>query len=664
MADKATTFRTREYKRAVPYGTMTPEALQQIAMASEKVKPVTDEFGRVVKTMDPWADESRMTVEQLLADYPFMDELAQKMVEARLSLYNKYERGKGDKAKGWAERKGYKPNPYSQWVQSADNKMFLTDIGDDWAAGDPDREQMLKDMYTSYEKNPQYGIYFEESTRDDAEKTGGHWYRTMNEYSDALLNDLGREYSRALQDLLNRKMNQIIREDLEKDNPQYLTAMQRKLFPEYDYSQGRPTIDEFLLAQQRKQNRGERTEFERPHKAKTAISSAVAPMWSAVHYDPELEYKTSDLEAGGRLVGDVALMGVNAAVPIAAGKYAGQAVSKTVPYFRNLAGTGAAFGAGGATSAALLGGERALDSALEATTGKGYHLYPQTLEDYGIAFMLGGASAVPWRRAVPKYKDIRHAIDPKQPEAVSNVDVRDMLAAQRAATAKTKEFKGRSGAEGVKKEYLDIPYRPYREKYGETSVFEHQQPPKVKPKESESEYFDRNMEYFTDNLGRPIPYEERKAVWKAAKSKDDDLRSNFTGKKVILPDEEYRALSRIYGGNVLYEGDTPMKNTGLHWILRNKSELGEMTDGQFKKAGPEQKSLYETAKKTATKRHKHVVPNEKRLFGLQKPTKLDVAGEITTPVLGAIHHNVVPFSNAALGVQPYTYEAYPDKKER
>lgn len=658
MSDPKTTFRTDEYRRSVPYAVLTPNtraAVEQRRNASPEVlKHVSNNVKDIMSHVSP----KYKTWEELVADYPRIEDIANEMVKARLSVYNDEEPGAGDKSVGWIEQKIAQPNAsfYSVKMnpETGEFDLIPTEAGKQRAVANPEEAFKMQKAIYDYLDTDADKITFKKGKREDA--GDGHWFRTMDEYSDALLNDLGGEYSMALQDLLTLKLRKIMEDDLAQENPQYLNAMKRKFLPDFDYTKGNPTYEDFRRAEDaRNNNRLDRSEFQRASKFKTIPASLALPIWSATHFDPELNYKTSDLEAGGRMAGDVALNAASVLGPALLARGGSHLATHTVPYFRNLAGTAGAFGGGAVGGAATYGLQRGVDEALEKKTGKGYHLYPMDAGDLGLQMLLGGLTSIPFRQSVPSYSDLKLLIDPKTGSAESG-DVKAMIQSVKEAK-KAAKTGGPTGTGAVKDRYIGKSFIPYEQEYGQGGAYEVTPIPRPLPKKAKDfdAYVAQHKDYFGD-----IPVEEKNSLWELIHGKDTFGRNaKYKGtKKFTLGTKQFKQEKAVSKGDVVIKGDKRDADPAKRYILYTHSEPGTAdVSGNFQPATPKQQQMYDKANADARRRYGHTElgykqlfpkKDENKFFGGRKLAKVPAALQLVT-------HNVSPVSNLMLGVQPTEY---------
>lgn len=632
---------------------------------------------------NPMFNEGLKSAKELRADFPWLedDEILDAMVRARLGFYGN--KPDYDKSKGWIEKKRSITQPYPEEFTIQNGIPTLTERGQELANEDILSSWRRSQEVENWQKFPYRGVDFVRGTREEAGENP--WFRTMDEYSDALLNSIGSEYSRALQDALQERMYKVLEEDLASENPQYLQAMKNKLLPDFDYSKGRPTVDDLRRYQSEIGKKPfNYREFERPHRITTVGTSVAVPMWSATHFDPELNYNTSNLEAGARLGGDMLMNALSFYAPVKGAQMGGALASRKVPFFRNVAGRGGAMLGGALGGAGTYGAERVADEALEAKTGKGYHQYPMDVRDLGLQTLLGGVAGLPWRKGVPKYNELRTKIDPNFTSTVERSDVADMIKAQKEAKDLIKQGRGKVGKDAIETQYQDMAWRDYRNKFGEDEAVNFQHPPVVKddegiplvqnapagkvtqvrdPKgkpvrrgtmENADLLVERDPVKFTDASGKsvkedvPVAHadadaslrkgyfdqnadyyrgmseEAKEDLWKAAKAsreRDSKFSGLFTGTDEVVPISTVRENMRLFGGRPLNEGERSLKNKGVEWLWRNKTTPGKMKDGNFVEAGEAQQEALRKAKNTAHRRYGHNMLGEKELYEEPKRSK-------------------------------------------
>lgn len=671
------TLRSREYTRRIPY-----------SVSSQNDLRIPTRLAKNTIERNPLFNEGLKSVKELRADFPWLedDEILDAMVRARLGFYGN--NPDYDKSKGWIEKKRSVEQPYPDEFTLQNGVPTLTERGLELAAADTLASWRRSKEVENWQKFPYRGVDFVRGTREEAGENP--WFRTMDEYSDALLNSIGSEYSRALQDALQERMYKVLEEDLSSENPQYLQALKNKLLPDFDYSKGRPTVEDLRKYQTEIGKKPfNYQEFERPHRITTMGTSVVVPMWSATHFDPELNYNTSNLEAGARLGGDIAMNALAFYAPVKGAQMGGALISRKVPYFRNLAGRAGAMAGGALGGAGTYGAERIADEALEAKTGKGYHQYPMDVRDLGLQALLGGAAGLPWRKGVPKYNELRAKIDPNFTSTVERSDVADMIKAQKEAKDLIKQGRGKVGKDAIEIQYQDRAWRDYRNKFGEDEAVNFQHPPVVKddegiplvqnapagkvtqvrdPKgkpvrrgtmENADLLVERKPVRFTDASGKavkvdvPVAHadadaslrkayfeqnadyyqgmseEAKEDLWKAAKGsreRDSKFSGLFTGTDEVVPISTVRENMRLFGGRPLNEGERSLKNKGVEWLWRNKTTPGKMEGGKFVEADEAQQEALRKAKNDAHRRYGHNMLGEKELYEEPKRSKgVDIA---------------------------------------
>ena len=120
-----TTFRTAEYERRVPYSVLSNGARDLIAENASKREPVNGNYQDVL--LKQFKNEKAKTADELVEAYPFIDELADEMVNARLGLYNKAPTY--DKSEGWIENLEDIQQPYPLEFTVVNGEPVLIDLG-------------------------------------------------------------------------------------------------------------------------------------------------------------------------------------------------------------------------------------------------------------------------------------------------------------------------------------------------------------------------------------------------------------------------------------------------------------------------------------------------------------------------------------------------------
>lgn len=669
MADPFGTFRTDEYRRDVPYSEHRTPA------GDSRETTALDIYGNVVKPGQRWFTIPK-TEEELLADHPWVGELADLMVQGRLGLYDNELEGEGDKDQGFIYKKEPKPLPTNELF-----KVYRDpNDGTYWAEPTPEgaiyfqaNPQMLNDVKESFERDlntPQMQQSLRRGKREEAGE-GESWYRTTNELSDAITNSqngIGQQYERALAAVLQRKFLKEMEQDLDSGNPKHINALKNRFMPDWDYEKGMPTYEDFVKTQlARKQDNNPLTieEFERPDIITSSVTNAVAPSMSAVGWDPELKYKTGRGEMIGRGLFDAAMLGLPfATVPKAAstgaragGYVASKMGGRVAP--KLLESTGQKAGAwlgGGLAGLGQYGLERVGNQAFDMATGKGTDEYPLSLADAGAAMVFGGVAGRPYRSYVPYSRGIRTKIDPINPSTVTRGDIADMRTAIADAGRGKKSGTGRVSKDAVLRNYRNMEYQRYQNKYpNEAMVVDY--PDLPKQGEAKDVYFANRPRF--DSWTR----EQKEALWKAMNSKDPEIKKLFKQGETIYDADQFRENKSVWNGTKLYKNEVPMKNAGLahlHDEPEARFGTGSAEEGIFSPEFKDQKKSRKKADKTSHRRWNHSLltekgeaeAREKAIKGKARPTLQAVGGAI---------HNIIPWSNTLFGTVPYSYE--PETKE-
>lgn len=667
MADPFGTFRTDEYRRDVPYSE------QRTPVGTNREPSALDIYGNVVKPGRRWFTVPK-TKEELLADHPWVDELADLMVQGRLGVYDAELEGEGDKAQGFIYNKKKKPfEKNSYFIQRVDSKGYWaepTEAGAQLKITNPAMYQQTKDGLEESWNTPQFEQSLRRGKREEAGE-GESWYRTTNELSDAITNSqngIGQQYERALAALLQQKFMDEMARDLDSGNPKHINALKNRFMPDWDYEKGMPTYEDFARTQvARREDNNPLTlgEFERPDIITSSVTNAVAPSMSAVGWDPELKYKTGRGEMVGRGLFDATMLGLPfATVPKAAstgarvgGNIASKMGGRVAPKF--LESTGQKAGAwlgGGLAGLGQYGLERAGNQVFDWRTGKGTDEYPLSLADAGAAMVFGGIAGRPYRSYVPYSRGIRTKIDPINPSTVTRGDIADMRTAIADAGSGKKSGTGRVSKDAITRNYRNMEYQRYQDKYpDEAMVVDYPRLPKQG--ETKDIYFANNPRF--DGWTR----EQKNDLWKAMNSKDPEIKKLFEQGETIYDADQFRENKSVWNGLKLYKNEVPMKNAGLahlHDEPEARFGTGSAKEGMFSPEFSDQRKARKFADKTSHRRWNHSLLTEK---GEAEAREKAVKGKArpTLQAVGGAIHNIIPWSNTLFGTVPYSYE--PETKE-
>lgn len=667
MADPFGTFRTDEYRRDVPYSE------QKTPRGTSREPNALDIYGNIVKPGSRWFTIPK-TEEELLKDHPWVDELADLMVQGRLGLYDTELEGEGDKAQGFIYKKTKKPfEKNSYFVQRVDSKGYWaepTEAGAQLKITNPAMYQQTKDGLEQSWNTPQFEQALRRGKREEAGE-GESWYRTTNELSDAITNSqngIGQQYEKALSAVLQRKFLKEMEQDLDSGNPKHINALKNRFMPDWDYEKGMPTYEDFVKTQlARKEDNNPLTieEFDRPDIITSSVTNAVAPAMSAVGWDPELKYKTGRGEMVSRGLFDTVMLGLPfATVPRAAstgarvgGWLASKAGGRVAPkLFESTGQKAGAWLGGGLAGLGQYGLERVGNQAFDWRTGKGTDEYPLSLADAGAAMVFGGVAGRPYRSYVPYSRGIRTKIDPINPSTVTRGDLADMRTAIADAGRGKKSGTGRVSKDAILQKYRNMQYQRYQNKYpNEAMVVDY---PKL-PKQGETKdvYFKNNPRF--DSWTR----EQKEALWKAMNSKDPEIKKLFKQGETIYDADQFRENKAVWNGQKLYKNEVPMKNSGLahlHDEQEARFGTGSAEEGTFSPEFADQRKARKKADKTSHRRWNHNLLTEK---GETEAREKAVKGKVrpTLQAVGGAIHNIIPWSNTLFGTVPYSYE--PETKE-
>ena len=642
-------------------------------MGARREPTALDIYGNIVKPGRRWFTFPK-TQEELIADHPWVDELADLMVQGRLGVYDTELEGEGDKAQGFIYNKKKKPfEKNSYFIQRVDSKGYWgepTEAGAKLKITNPEMYQQIKDGLEQSWNTPQFEQSLRRGKREEAGE-GESWYRTTNELSDAITNSqngIGQQYERALAALLQQKFMDEMARDLDSGNPKHINALKNRFMPDWDYEKGMPTYEDFARTQAaRREDNNPLTlgEFERPDIITSSLTNAVAPSMSAVGWDPELKYKTGRGEMVSRGLFDAVMLGLPfATVPKAAstgarvgGWLASKAGGRVAP--KLLESTGQKAGAwlgGGLAGLGQYGLERAGNQVFDTFTGKGTDEYPLSLADAGAAMVFGGIAGRPYRSYVPYSYGIRTKIDPINPSTVTRGDIADMRTAIADAGRGKKSGTGRVSKDAILRNYRNMEYQRYQGKFpNEAMIVDYPKLPKQG--ETKDKYFASNPRF--DSWTR----EQKEAIWKAMNSKDPEIKKLFKQGETIYDADQFRENKSVWNGTKLYKNEVPMKNSGLahlHDEPEARFGTGSAEEGTFSPEFSDQRKARKKADKTSHRRWNHSLLTEK---GETEAREKAVKGKArpTLQAIGGAIHNIIPWSNTLFGTVPYSYE--PETKE-
>lgn len=483
MSDKPTTFRTDYYIRGVPKEGLQNNAkqipTQDRKLPSEGVedaKNVAKDFARAGGFLGNVGSATRLArplpvsemKKRLLEEYPWIKNAIRSVVDARLQMYNSDDDWSKSKEYGWGEE------PYTATHYPPDDNEYFRYAQDDQGLYIEDLPPALAMPYDEYEKaRKPFEVWLDNADRYvlspmTKEEAGDsvNWYPTTNDYLNSIIaSELGEKYGDALYALAQEEFLGTLDKDLHSDSPKYSKAISR-LYPNAGgkpatveqnpsaigddrNAQAQKTMGDIVNEEGRKSDRILGTaEFERPNAVPLFATNTLVPYWSDTHWDPELNYKTSNKEAGARLAGDIATNALSVALPYGAGRIVGNAMMR--PVIGSVIG-GALGGAG------TYGAKRGGDAILKGTTGRGGIEHPVDMLDLGVE-MGAGALSGPFSnlRGIRGANDVRRAMDSKYWSKVTPKEVKDSFKASKKYNSSNKQ---------AQYDYEDLGWKNYRSKY-------------------------------------------------------------------------------------------------------------------------------------------------------------------------------------------------------
>lgn len=454
----AATLRSDYYRRKIP--NVGPDVFyteDQLQKVLERADQAGKEFreslnplksvpllGELLSPFTNATEDRRVAKEQLLDSNPWLWQLLEEVVDARLRMLTSDEPWAKDKKYGWkmdiTQRKPPE-SPYFQYLKDEETGMPYVD--DTEAALDlmekmPDWYESERNKFKDYLSHP-YNMSITPSTR----KEGGDdsWYESTNDILDAVLaTKLDEKDRQALYDaaqyiwtnrILNEKKNMPIDEG--EDVEEKFRQSPYGRFVDFKGIPVRMFAPKSMLG--------------------SMLGDMIAPSWSAVAFDPELYYKTPAIEMAARGLNDAAQIALSEVLPWL-GAIRGARMAT-----RPLVGGVLGGAVGGATD---YGAKRIVNEAFDKVTGHGTDNQPLNLWDLGEYGVLGALTGpLIGSGRVKGQQELRRTMNELKPESVTPDDVKASFEAARKygenPDVANMKFKtgGKTGFDQYEKDYPD-----------------------------------------------------------------------------------------------------------------------------------------------------------------------------------------------------------------
>lgn len=672
--DPMTTFRSDEYTLVKPY--FPPASTTRTMNTQELLNTMKHKEGRI---------------ERLMQKIPSLGDALAGVADARLRMLSSDENDDRYRSKKYGWGRKFTPKPMPQNNDYFSYKLINGDNGEELIIDDSDlalelahtnrpEYERLRKIYEDWMANPAYETFLP-MTKEEATKDSLAWYPSTNEFLNGVLaTDLSEDDREALYDAA-----------------QYALA---KAWTESGGENGKYAKAAKYLLKDGRLNTGD--QFGVPNGVKNFIANAVAPVSSAVMFDPEYDFKTGTGERVARAAGDALLTAGSIILPWGAASRGAMMAAR--PF------VGATIG--GALGGGLnYGAERLAHEIYKDKYGHGYIEQPVDATDIAISMGLGAfegpMSGLQTIRGMNKMKT---KMMPSDPSRVKPNDIKSSIRlAKQYGTKSDAAIPFASDAfKSLEKKYPELKYAvdmlpPLDKVPDRADVFPLQLDlPGGRPVMKTGKRGGGNEDKFvmTTNLPgadqeipisfvKPNPsffkqYRELNpsvSDWfgyggedlyglgtLAAKAqvKDAPERAFFGNGKVIFnPDEFSENMSRWRGQN-LYGQEMNLANKAKSKLFSGDRKVGEVVDGNFVESSGKKLKDFEEANKKYKDRKKMNLVDVTDWEGATRSGALSqTARKVAIPLLIRGTDNAVPFgSNIIMGVQPYTYEPYAgaDKK--
>ena len=420
----AGTFRSDYYRRKIPYvgpdvyydEDQLQKVLERAEQASQELKENLNPLKNVPGLgllVSPFTDapQDRMIAkEQLLDQNPWLWQVLEEVVDARLRMMTSDEPWAKDKKYGWKMQASSKAPPESPYFRYAtDEETGLpyvddTELALDLISNTPWWYDFERKKFEDYLTHP-YNFSLTPAERNP--EGDDSWYGSTNDFLDALLATKLKESDRqALYDAAQYIWdNRLLNERKGKEAPVMsgeggpAEGVEDSPYGQFFDAAGKPKrmfVPRSMLA--------------------SAIGDMVAPSWSAVTLDPELYYKTSPEEMALRGANDAAQIALSQLLPWI-GAIKGMRIAG-----RPLVGamTGGAIG-----GAADYGAKRATNEFFDEKYGHGTDNQPFNIWDLGEYAALGALTGpLIGSGRLKGQQELRRTMNPMAPESVTGDDIK------------------------------------------------------------------------------------------------------------------------------------------------------------------------------------------------------------------------------------------------
>lgn len=429
------TLRSDYYRRKIPYAGASDiqydedqlqKVLERAARASEEVRQAVAPLKNVpvlstVADLFDAPQDRKAAKNALLQNNPWLWQVLEEVVDARLKMMTSEDDWAKDKSYGWKmdiRNRDMPESPYFEFAvdpESGQAYVNDTDIALDLINSTPDSYEQLRKEFEDYLTHP-YIFSMTPSQRDPEGKD--EWYQTTNDFLDALLATKFKEGDRqalydAAQYIWNNRLlgeQKKYREQLAKEHPNIFkdpSAIKPEDLQGFWNTPYAKFFDEKGMP---------RKMFIPPSVIASGLGDMIAPSWSAVALDPELYYRTSPEELAARGVNDAVQLGLSSALPWL-GALKGMRMAT-----RPLVG---AFAGGAVGGAADYGAKRIANQAFDKFTGHGTDNQPLNIGDLGVNMATGALTGpLIGSGRLNAQQKLRQQMNPMKPSSVRPEDVK------------------------------------------------------------------------------------------------------------------------------------------------------------------------------------------------------------------------------------------------
>ena len=460
------TLRTDYYRRRIPYAgsneiqydeDQLQHVLERAARASEEVRQAVSPLKNVpvlstVANLFDSPQDRKAAKYSLLEKNPWLWQVLEEVVDARLKMMTSDEDWAKDKSYGWkmdVRNRDMPESPYFEFAVDPENGQAYvndTDIALDLINSNPDYYGQLRKEFEDYLTHP-YIFSMTPAQRDPEGKD--EWYQTTDDFLDALLATKFKEGDRqALYDAAqyiwdNRLLNEQskYKKQLVKENPAIFKE-QSAISPSdlqgfWDSPYAKFFDDKGMP----------RKMFVPPSVIASGLGDMIAPSMASVMLDPELYYRTSPEELAARGVNDAVQLGLSSVLPWL-GAVRGMRMMR-----RPLIGalTGGAVG-----GAADYGAKRIANEAFDKFTGHGTDNQPLNVGDLGVDMATGALTGpLVGSGRLNAQRKLRSTMNPWKPSSVTPEDIKANFKVQKlyGENPKTAEQRFRTYGKGGYDQY-------------------------------------------------------------------------------------------------------------------------------------------------------------------------------------------------------------------